>query len=162
RALEERYPEKAAAEPEVVARHAEAAGLADKAVTYYQRAGERAQVRSAHEEAITQFRKAIALVETLPAAPERNARETGVQMALRGYAHGETEAAYERACLLCDAVGDRTQLASALAHLSSVYFNRRGPAQGLEVAERSLEVAQQTGEAIDLVLAHGQMLVGHY
>src|SRR5262249_50065225 len=79
--LEERFPERVAAEPEVVARHADAAGLAATAVTYYQRAGERAQDRSAHEEAITQFRKAIALVETLSAGAERDAREAGVQMA---------------------------------------------------------------------------------
>src|SRR5262249_20112175 len=43
--LEERFPERVAAEPEVVARHAEAAGIAATAVTYYQRAGERARER---------------------------------------------------------------------------------------------------------------------
>src|SRR5262249_1098673 len=75
--LEERFPERVAAEPEVVARHAEVAGLAPTAVTYYQRAGERAQERSAHQEAITQFRKAITLVGTLPAGPDPDAREVG-------------------------------------------------------------------------------------
>jgi hypothetical protein len=47
--LDERFPERVAAEPEVVARHADAAGLAATAVTYYQRAGKRARDRSAHE-----------------------------------------------------------------------------------------------------------------
>src|SRR5262249_19770492 len=149
---------------------AEAAGRSDAAVTYYGLAGEGAQARSAHEEAIGHLRKAIALIGALPADRERDVREVGVQlvlgaslMAVRGYAHAETEAAYERARLLCDAVGHRRQLASALAHLSACYFNRRGfLAHGLEMAERSLEVAQQTREDVDLVLAHGQMLVVHY
>src|SRR5262249_12796796 len=49
--LAERFPERVESEPEVVARHAEAAGRSDDAITYYDRAGERAQARSAHEEA---------------------------------------------------------------------------------------------------------------
>jgi transcriptional regulator with XRE-family HTH domain len=61
--LRERFPERVATEPEVVARHAEAAGRSDDAITYYGRAGERAQMRSAHEEAIGQFRKAIVLLD---------------------------------------------------------------------------------------------------
>jgi predicted ATPase len=40
-----RFPERVAAEPEMVARHAEAAGRSDDAITYYGRAGERAQAR---------------------------------------------------------------------------------------------------------------------
>src|SRR5215470_13628229 len=97
--LVERFPERAAAEPEVVARHAERAGRPDEAVTYYQRAGERAQARSAYEEAIGQLRRAIALLETRPAGVERDARELALQLALagsliaaRGYARAETEA----------------------------------------------------------------------
>src|SRR5262249_23532368 len=115
---------------EVVARHAEAAGLAATAATYYQRAGERARDRSAHEEAITEFRKAIALVETLPAGRERDAREAGLQMALgttlmvaRGFAHAESEAAYERAQALCEATGDSETLASVLTALAGLYAN---------------------------------------
>src|SRR5262249_40370649 len=49
--LQERFPERVAAEPEVVARHAEAAGRSDDAITYYARAGDQTQARSAHAEA---------------------------------------------------------------------------------------------------------------
>src|SRR5499427_837090 len=75
RALEEGFPEQVAAEPEVVARHCEAGGLTNDAITYYQRAGEGAQARSAHEEAIAHLQKAIALLEERPAEPERDACE---------------------------------------------------------------------------------------
>src|SRR5262249_41957292 len=53
--LDERFPERVTAEPEIVARHAEAAGLAATAVTYYQQAGEPAQAPSAPPHAITHF-----------------------------------------------------------------------------------------------------------
>jgi class 3 adenylate cyclase/tetratricopeptide (TPR) repeat protein len=148
--LEERFPERVAAEPEVVARHAEAAGLAATAVTYYQRAGERAQERSAHEEAITQFRKAISLIETLPSDPERDAREVGVQLALgessvavRGYAHAETEAAHERARVLSEAGGNAVTFTSALLALSNVYVNRGEPDRSVMLAERVLAMSEE-------------------
>jgi predicted ATPase len=73
--LRERFPERVESEPELVARHAEAAGRSDDAVTYYGRAGERAQARSAHEEAIGQLRKANVLLAARLAGAERDARE---------------------------------------------------------------------------------------
>jgi predicted ATPase len=105
RTLVSQFPEKAETEPEVVARHYEAAGLVEEAITYYERAGARAQARSAHEEAIRHFRQAIALLGTQPEGVERNMREVPLELALggsliavRGYTHAETEDAYERAC----------------------------------------------------------------
>jgi len=165
--LEERFPERVASEPEVVARHAEAAGLADTAVTYYQRAGERAQERSAHEEAITQLRKAIALVETLPAGPERDEREAEVQLALgtalmaaRGYAHAEAEAAYERARALCEAAGDSATLASVLAALATIYLNRGELDRGNMLAERVLAMGDETRDRSLVLLV--AVIAKHY
>jgi predicted ATPase len=168
--LEERFPERVAAEPEVVARHADAAGLVATAVTYYQRAGERARERWAQEEAITQFRKAIALVETLPAGPERDAREAGVQRALgttlgaaRGYAHAETEAAYERARALCEAAGDSAILAWVLCGLSNLYLNRGEPDRSVKLAERVLAMSDETRDQSLLLVAHANTaLAKHY
>jgi predicted ATPase len=167
--LEERFPERVAAEPEVVARHADAAGLAATAVTYYQRAGERAQDRSAHEEAITQFRKAIALVETLSAGAERDAREAGVQMALgttlmvaRGFAHAETGAAYERAGVLCEAAGNSATLASALWGLAGFYTVRGDLDRCLMLAERLLAMSDETRDQFFVLAAHGVAATAKY
>ena len=75
--LEERFPERVAAEPEVVARHYEQAALLAQAITHYQRAGERATQRSAHEEAIGHLRHALDLVATLPETRERLGGSSG-------------------------------------------------------------------------------------
>jgi predicted ATPase len=154
----------------VVARHAEAAGLAATAVTYYQRAGERAQERSAHEEALTQFRKAIALVGTLPAGPERDAREARVQMALgvtltavRGPAHAEAEAAYERARALCEAAGDSAKLASVLLALSGIYALRGEPDRSVMHTERLLAMSDETRDRSLVLFGHNiAALAKHY
>ena len=145
------FPERAAAEPEVVARHAEAAGRIDEAITSYQRAGEHAQARSAHAEAIGHLRHAIALLAALPEGGERDAREVALQLALggslivaRGYAHPEVEAAYERARVLCEAVGDARRLGLALIGLAVFFHNRGEVERGRALAARLLTAAEQT------------------
>src|SRR4029077_5532135 len=102
--LEERFPERVASEPEVIARHYDQAGLAAPAIAHYQRAGERATQRSANEEAIGHLRRALDLVATLSETRERHQMELGLQMAIgapltaaRGWAHPEYEGAFARA-----------------------------------------------------------------
>jgi predicted ATPase len=115
--LEERFPERVAAEPEVVARHYDEAGLAAQAITHYQPAGERATQRSANEEAIAHLRRALALVATLPETRERRQTEFGLQtaivaplMAARGWSHTETEQAFASACELGSQIGESAGL----------------------------------------------------
>jgi len=56
------FPERAAAEPELMGRHAELAARIDEAISSYQRAGEQAHARSAYAEAIHHLRHSIALL----------------------------------------------------------------------------------------------------
>jgi len=133
--LAETFPARAAAEPELVARHAEAAGRSDAAIASYQRAGERAQAHSAHEEAIRHFEQAIALLLAQPEHPERDAREAPLQLALAGsrvvalgYTNPAVEAAHARAQVLCEAVGDAKRLVLALSGLA-VFSHNSGRAE---------------------------------
>jgi class 3 adenylate cyclase/tetratricopeptide (TPR) repeat protein len=159
--LAEQFPERAAAEPEVVARHAEAAGRSDDAITYYGLAGERAQARSAHEEAIGHFRRAIALAETRPVGAERDARELTVQLALgaslfaaRGYSHAETEAAYERAATLAAAADDPARLGVARTGLGICYLTRGQTERGRALLAEVLAAAEARGDREQALMAH--------
>jgi len=159
----ERFPAQAEAEPELLARHFEAAGLTDEAIGYYERAGNRAWERSAYDEAISQFRKTIALQATLPADPARDLREAQLQMALgaslvpvRGFAHAETETAYERARSLCEAAGNAAMLVQARLALSNVYVNRGEVDRSLQFAEQVLAASEQTHDRFVFVIAHMQ------
>ena len=63
--LREHFPQRVQAQPEMVARHAEAANLGDEAVALYERAAEQAAARSAHEEALLQLRRALSVLGDL-------------------------------------------------------------------------------------------------
>jgi len=163
------FPERAAAEPEVMARHAELAGQTDEASTYYQRAGEQAQTRSAHGEAITQFRKAIALLATLPEGAQRDTHEVALQLLLggsliadRGFAHPEVEAPYERARVLCEAVGDAGRLGIAQLGLAYFNYNRGDVERGRALAAEVLALAEAQGSAELLVMAHQNVAEPEY
>jgi class 3 adenylate cyclase/predicted ATPase len=53
-------------QPELLARHYTLAAMPRSAINFWQRAGDRATKRSANKEAITHFRNALRLLETLP------------------------------------------------------------------------------------------------
>jgi class 3 adenylate cyclase/tetratricopeptide (TPR) repeat protein len=167
--LAERFPERVESEPEVVARHAEAAGRNDDAITYYGRAGEQAQARSAHEEAIGHLRHAIALVGTTAEGARRDAREAPLQLVLtgslraaRGYNHPETEAAYERTRLVCEAAGDARQLGLALGVVASFYSNRGEVDRGRAQAARVLMAAEQSGDRVLALIGNVELANAEY
>jgi class 3 adenylate cyclase len=68
--LEERLTDAGEAGPEVLAQHWTNAGLAERAIPYWRRAGERAARRSANLEAITHLNKGLELLGRLPHASE--------------------------------------------------------------------------------------------
>ncbi|HME71157.1 MAG TPA: adenylate/guanylate cyclase domain-containing protein [Myxococcota bacterium] len=171
--LEERFPERVAVEPELVARHYDQAGLAAQASAHYQRAGERAMRRSANEEAIGHLRRALALVATLPETRERHQMELGLQMAVgaplsaaRGWSHPETEQTFARARALASQIGESPELPRVLAGMTIAYGMKGDLATGVEVAQEALAAAERTGEPFDLLLAHlaagGVFFQGHF
>ena len=162
--LEERFPERVAAEPEVVARHYQQAGLAAQAITHYQRAGERATQRSANEEAIGHLRRALDLVATLPETRERHQLELGLQMAIgapltaaRGWSHQENEQAHARARELASQIGESPELPRVLAEMADTYLVKADLATAFEVAREALVAAERMGAAFDLISAHYQV-----
>ena len=112
RALEERFPETANAQPHLVAHHLTEAGHAPAAIVWWSRAAGRAGERFASREAVANLRRALDLLPTLPEGRERDGYELGLQMALcallpsvSGYTSPETEQAYLRAQELGDRAG---------------------------------------------------------
>jgi predicted ATPase len=63
--LEDRFPELASTQPELVAHHYTEANCPAPAIAYWHKAGAAAASRSASLEAIDQFRRGLALVEAL-------------------------------------------------------------------------------------------------
>ena len=83
--LEDQFPEIVVAQPALLARHCAEAGLAEKAVVYWLKAGQQALARSATTEAAAQLRKGLDALDGLPDGPGRRQQELDLQLAL-GYA----------------------------------------------------------------------------
>src|SRR5437870_4505130 len=80
--LEAQFPAIVDQQPELLAYHSTEAGLTEKAVGYWHKAGQRAIERSAHLEAISHLRTGLELLPTLPETPERLQREVDMHIAL--------------------------------------------------------------------------------
>src|SRR6202035_929732 len=92
RVIEQQFPNIKTTEPEVLAHHLTAAGLADAAIPLWQAAGELALQRLALTEAIAHLNQGLELVSALPQSSERDASELGLRsrlgsawMALKGW-----------------------------------------------------------------------------
>jgi predicted ATPase len=80
--LEARFPALVETQPELVAQHYTAAGCAEPAVHYWQRAGQHASDRSAHLEAVSHFTTGIELLKSLPETPEHTQQSLTLHLAL--------------------------------------------------------------------------------
>ena len=105
--LEAQFTDTAENQPELLARHCTEAGLIEKAVGLWAKAGQRSLERSALAEAIEHLTRALAQIATLPATPALRREEIKLRVALitplmhvKGYAALETKAAVEQAHLL--------------------------------------------------------------
>ena len=161
RVLEEKFPESVASEPEVIGRHLEEAGLVERAISCYQRAGEKAAERSAYEESRSHFTRGLALLATLPESRERDERELLLQvamgaplMAVKGYGNVEVEKAYGRARVLSQKVGKGPELTRALWGLAAFYQARGDLAASEAIGRQLLEIAERSGDAALLLLAN--------
>jgi DNA-binding SARP family transcriptional activator/tetratricopeptide (TPR) repeat protein len=103
----ERHKDIEAASPQLAA-HYDQAGMVEQAIEAYRVAGARAVAVSAFDEAVTLFRRALALLADLAPAPDRDALELDVWIALgspfvalEGYGSKGAHQLYERALSLC-------------------------------------------------------------
>lgn len=161
RVLEERWPETRETEPELLAHHYTAAGMADAAVPFWQRAGEIAMRRFALPEAMSHLRRGMALLDTIPPTPTRDLMELGLRTVLapavvaqRGWAHSEVPGILEPAWSLAESLGKREGRMPILNALW-VHYMTRG-----QLAE-SLVWAQKLGAAGAAAEDDGLVIVGH-
>ena len=159
--LEARFPEIVETQPELVAQHYTAAGCAEQAVRYWQRAGQQASDRSAHLEAISHLTTGIELLKTLPETPEHTQQALTLHIALgaalqitKGHAAPEVEHAYTQARALCQQVGETPELVLVLFGLWRFYVVRPQLHTARELGETLLRLAQRAEDPALAVIAH--------
>jgi predicted ATPase len=159
--LEDRFPEVASTQPELVAHHYTEANCAAEAIAYWHKAGAAAASKSANLEAIDQLRRGLALVEALPDTRERAERELDLQMGLgpalfatKVYSHPDIGRAYARALELCRRLGDHPRELTVLRGLMVYHLNLHEMEKAQHFAEEGLRVAERLDDAARLVGAH--------
>ena len=162
-ALERRFPSLVEQHPSLAAHHFGAGGLAEQAAVYWCRAGRKSVARSALVEAVSQLRRGLLNLGEVPVTPKRESLEIDLQvtlaaalMGVKGFAHPDVIAAFERARELI--VGSAA--AGTLLHFSVLYglyaanFVGGRPRPALEQARTFLSLAQAQTQS-------GLLLMGH-
>jgi class 3 adenylate cyclase/tetratricopeptide (TPR) repeat protein len=150
-------PERAEAEPEIVAHHFTEAGLDDVAIEWWGKAGDQALRRSAFQEAIAHLGKAIAMADKAAgSASERGAKDalaSGQRLKLhtdygqavmwsKGFAAEETKAAFARAAELTGNAGESSERLAAYYGQCSGLTTRGEMREAEETARTYLHEAE--------------------
>jgi class 3 adenylate cyclase/predicted ATPase len=171
--LESQFAELAETQPELLAKHSTKAGLIERAVRQWGKAGQRSLTRSALVEAAEQLARALAQIATLPGTPALRREELKLQVALanalmptKGFAAPETKAALERARLLVDraeALGEPAEdpllVYSVLYGFWAANFAAFNGEVMRELARSFLVLAEKQSSKIPLAIGH--RLMGH-
>jgi predicted ATPase len=151
-ALEALAPDRVAEQVERLAHHAVRGELWDKAVTYCQQAGARAQGRAAFHEAMASCEQALQALDHLPASDHTQALAIDLRLALGGALNargmhrrhlallGETEA-------LARARDDRARLGQALTRMVGVRRLTGDHDGAMVVGRQALELATVLGDS---------------
>jgi tetratricopeptide (TPR) repeat protein len=139
--------------PELLAHHFTEAGVREKAVRYWLRAGLQSRARSAEEEAIAHFTRALGLIKELPERLERDALELELlgqlgtaYIAARGYAAPEVGPVFQGARELCERVGQAPQLFAMLLGIWEWHTVRADLRLCVDLAKEGMEFARQHGD----------------
>ena len=168
-ALERDFPQVVEAQPELLAHHQTEAGLVTQAIDSWLRAGEHAQARSAHLEAIAHLQRGLALVAEVPGAAEQARHELDFHAALgisllatKGFAASEVGQSYVKAEALSEQTGVTARLYAILQGLWFHHTVRCELERGLELARRLYRMASDDGDPAHLLAAHHTLCHAHF
>jgi class 3 adenylate cyclase/tetratricopeptide (TPR) repeat protein len=161
RVIEERFPNIKSTEPEVMAHHLTAAGLAEAAIPLWQAAGELALKRTALTEAIAHLDQGLELISIVPGSSERDAWELGLRsllgtawLGLKGWATQEIWTSLHPALALAKSLERHDALAPIFWGLTANILNEGRIAEAFPWVEEMLDTAQVTGDPDLLIVGH--------
>jgi class 3 adenylate cyclase/tetratricopeptide (TPR) repeat protein len=164
RLLEDRFPEIASTQPELLAHHYTEANCPAQAIAYWLNAGVAAASKSANVEVIAQLGRGLELVDALSDMRERAERELDLQMALgpalivtKHRGHPDIGRTYARALKLCRQLGDHSREFTALRGRYLHHGERLEVEKAEHFAAEAMRVAERLDDAAHLVGAHMQL-----
>jgi class 3 adenylate cyclase/tetratricopeptide (TPR) repeat protein len=153
--LEDRFPEIVRAQPALLAQHCGEAGLADKAVGYWLKAGQRAMDRSAMTEAVAQLRKGLDVLAGLPDDPWRRQQELDLRISLgsalgatQGYSAAEVGKTLVRARALAEQLNRPEYLVPIIYSQRSFHMARGELRLALPLGEQLEQIGEARNDAV--------------
>ena len=148
--LLEDFPEQAASDPGLIARHLSRAGQAERAAEYWLLAGQRAGEISAHMEAVAHLEAGLAELDRIVQSPARDEREFDLRIALgaslltvEGWSAPNVASNYDRAQELGVSTGDAKKLFMAMRGQANVFFLNGEVNNTRRVVDRLLAMAEE-------------------
>ncbi|MCH7667527.1 MAG: AAA family ATPase, partial [Acidobacteria bacterium] len=150
-ALDERFPEIAENEPEVLAHHAFQGEMWDKAVSYFRQAGAKAAARSAYREAVTCLEQALGALTHLPESRETLELGIDLRLDLRNSLHplGEHQRLFDHVCAaepLAERLDDQRRLGWISAYMATYFAMSGDPDRAAKSGHRALAIAKALGD----------------
>ena len=145
----------------MLAHHYTLAGLTKQAIDYWQRAGGRAAKRSANVEAAAHLTRGLALIQDLPQSEDRLRLEVqfhtaiGVtMMATKGWGAPEVLQAYSAAKILCERLGDPSELFTVLRGEGQYHMISGNLRAADELARQCMQLAENAADPAFILEAH--------
>jgi class 3 adenylate cyclase/tetratricopeptide (TPR) repeat protein/ABC-type transport system involved in cytochrome c biogenesis ATPase subunit len=161
RALEERFADIVASQPEIAAHHFTEAGLVERAVDYWLKAGQHAARRSANAEALNHLARGLELLPSIADPTLRNKSELLLQTSLghslratKGWSVESVKRAYTRALQLCKESGFDEHTLPAVFGLWTWNFLRAALGEAQALAENLVNTAESADHPVFKVLAY--------
>jgi hypothetical protein len=173
-ALEIHHPELMESQPELFAQHYAEAGLVDKSVLYWGKAGQRSAAHSAMVEAAAQFQKGLGQLALLPDAPECQRLRLEFWSALgavlrfvKGQGALETGHSFSCARELWEQLGSPSEFLHVPYGQSRYHAYRGELSLALSLDEDLLRLSRERDDDAGLVLGHqacgtSQLLAGKF
>jgi class 3 adenylate cyclase/tetratricopeptide (TPR) repeat protein len=161
RALEQKFADIVASQPEVVAHHFTEAGVVEPAIDYWLKAGQQAARRSANAEALNHLARGFELLPNLDDRTRRNKSELMLQTSLghclratKGWSIDSVKHAYTRALQLCKESGFDEHTFPAAFGLWTWNFVHATLGEAQAIAEHLVTTAENVEDSVYKVLAH--------
>jgi predicted ATPase/class 3 adenylate cyclase len=160
--LEDQFPEVVAAQPALLAQHCAEAGLAEKAVVYWLKAGQQALGRSAMMEAVGQLQRGLDVLGGLPDTPWCRQQELDLQIALgqalaatKGYSAPDVGETIARALVLTEQIDRPDDLVPLSLSQWSFHLMRGQYKQALSLAQQVQRVGEARGDVTAQLVGRG-------
>jgi class 3 adenylate cyclase/predicted ATPase len=157
----DQFPDIARNQPELIAHHCTEAGLTQRAVDLWQKAGLRSAERYELPEATRHLRKGLEVLAALPASAARQRQELELQsvlagrlIATEGYGAADVERVYTRALELATELGDAPRRLQMMLGLESFHFMRSNFQTAHRLADACLVLARQLGDPARELVIH--------